>query len=198
MRDGGRLKLWIGKRADNRPIEPGKLDHLVAGGIPLGMSVMECLTKECEEEASIPAALAARARPAGAIRYRMEHQGWLRNDTMFVYDLELPADFKPVNNDGEIASFRLMELDEVEEILAAGEDFKFNVALVLIDFLIRHGHIAPEHPRLQRPRARPVAARDGVGLHRVRLGLLAAARQIDLGRRLPSSRARSCRRRPTG
>ena len=76
----------------------------------------------------------------------MEHQGWLRNDTMFVYDLELPADFKPANNDGEIASFRLMELDEVEEILKAGEDFKFNVALVLIDFLIRHGHIRPEHP----------------------------------------------------
>ena len=146
VRDRGRLKLWIGKRADNRPIEPGKLDHLVAGGIPLGMGVKECLAKECEEEASIPAALAARAKPAGAIRYRMEHQGWLRNDTMFVYDLELPADFKPVNNDGEIASFRLMELDEVAEILAAGEDFKFNVALVLIDFLIRHGHIRPDHP----------------------------------------------------
>jgi 8-oxo-dGTP pyrophosphatase MutT (NUDIX family) len=146
VREGNRLKLWIGKRADNRPIEPGKLDHLVAGGIPLGMGVKECLTKECEEEASIPAALAAHARPAGAIRYRMEHQGWLRNDTMFVYDLELPADFQPLNNDGEIASFRLMELDEVEEILIAGEDFKFNVALVLIDFLIRHGHIRPEHP----------------------------------------------------
>jgi len=39
-----------------------------------------------------------------------------------------------------------MELGEVEEILSAGEDFKFNVALVLIDFLIRHGHIAPDHP----------------------------------------------------
>jgi 8-oxo-dGTP pyrophosphatase MutT (NUDIX family) len=146
VRDGGRLKLWIGKRAADRPIEPGKLDHLVAGGIPLGMGVKECLAKECEEEASIPAALAARAMPAGAIRYRMEHQGWLRNDTMFVYDLELPADFKPVNSDGEIASFKLMELDEVEEILAAGEAFKFNVALVLIDFLIRHGHIAPDYP----------------------------------------------------
>ena len=146
VRDGKRLKLWIGKRAADRPIEPGKLDHLVAGGIPLGLSVQECLIKEAEEEASIPAALAARARPAGAIRYRMEHQGWLRNDTMFVYDLELPADFTPVNRDGEIASFRLMELDEVERILAAGEDFKFNVALVLIDFLIRHGHVTPEHP----------------------------------------------------
>ena len=146
VRDRGKLKLWIGTRADNRPIEPGKLDHLVAGGIPLGMGVRECLVKECEEEASISPDLAARAKPAGAIRYCMEHQGWLRNDTMFVYDLELPAGFTPLNKDGEIARFRLMELEEVESILAAGEDFKFNVALVLIDFLIRHGYLMPEHP----------------------------------------------------
>ncbi|HEX6121335.1 MAG TPA: DUF4743 domain-containing protein [Dongiaceae bacterium] len=146
VRDGGRLKLWVGTRAADRPVEPGKLDHLVAGGVPLGMGVQECLVKECEEEASIPAALAARATPVGAIRYRMEHEGWLRNDTMFVYDLELPADFTPVNRDGEIARFRLMALDEVEFILSAGEEFKFNVALVLIDFLIRHGHIGPAHP----------------------------------------------------
>lgn len=146
VRDGERIRLWVGKRAENRPIEPGKLDHLVAGGIPLGLDVGECLIKEGEEEASIPAALMARARPVGAIRYRMEHQGWLRNDTMFVYDLELPADFTPRNNDGEIASFRLMELGEVRDILARGQDFKFNVALVLIDFLIRHGRIAPDEP----------------------------------------------------
>jgi 8-oxo-dGTP pyrophosphatase MutT (NUDIX family) len=146
VRDGGRIKLWVGKRADNRPIEPGKLDHLVAGGISLGLGVMECLVKECEEEASLPAALARQARPVGAIRYRMEHQGWLRNDTLFVYDLELPADFTPRNNDGEIAGFRLMELEEVREILASGQDFKFNVALVAIDFLIRHGHLSPGEP----------------------------------------------------
>jgi 8-oxo-dGTP pyrophosphatase MutT (NUDIX family) len=146
VRDQGRIKLWVGKRAEDRQIEPGKLDHLVAGGIPLGLSVAECLEKECEEEASIPAALSGQARPVGAIRYRMEHGGWLRNDTMFVYDLELPANFKPVNADGEIASFELMELDAVREILERGQAFKFNVALVLIDFLIRHGHIAPDEP----------------------------------------------------
>ena len=144
VRAGDRIKLWVGKRAGNRPIEPGKLDHLVAGGISLGLGVQECLIKECEEEASIPAALARQARPVGAIRYRMEHQGWLRNDTLFVYDLELPADFTPSNNDGEIESFRLMELDELRAILSASQDFKFNVALVTIDFLIRHGHIAPD------------------------------------------------------
>ncbi|HNB28541.1 MAG TPA: DUF4743 domain-containing protein [Alphaproteobacteria bacterium] len=144
VRAGNRIKLWVGRRAANRPIEPGKLDHLVAGGISLGLGVQECLVKECEEEASIPESLARQARPVGALRYRMEHQGWLRNDTIFAYDLELPADFVPRNADGEIASFELMELDAVRDILARGQDFKFNVALVVIDFLIRHGSIAPD------------------------------------------------------
>ena len=32
------------------------------------------------------------------------------------------------------------------ERLTDTEDFKFNVSLVIIDFLIRHGLIDPEHP----------------------------------------------------
>ncbi len=144
VRDGERILLWVGKRSDDRPIEPGKLDHLVAGGLPSHISPFDNLMKEADEEASIPKELARRARPAGAIAYRMELGGHLRDDTLFVYDLELPRDFVPRNHDGEIASFRLMPLEQVEEILAATEEFKFNVGLVAIDFMMRMGHLTPE------------------------------------------------------
>lgn len=140
------LKLWVGRRADNRPIEPGKLDNIVAGGLPYGLDPMANLIKECEEEAGIPESLARQARPAGAISYRMLHQGFLRQDTLFIYDLEVPADFHPANADGEIAAFRLMSLPEVTAILEDSEAFKFNVAPVVIDFLIRHGHLTPATP----------------------------------------------------
>ena len=146
VRDGARILLWVGKRSDDRPIEPGKLDHLVAGGLPSHISPFDNLMKEADEEASIPKELARRARPAGAIQYRMELNGHLRDDTFFVYDLELPRDFTPRNHDGEIASFRLMGLDQVEEILAATEEFKFNVGLVVIDFMMRMGYLTPERP----------------------------------------------------
>jgi Domain of unknown function (DUF4743)/NUDIX domain len=144
VRDGERILLWVGKRADDRPIEPGKLDHLVAGGLPSHISPFDNLMKEADEEAAIPKELARRARPAGAIQYRMEMNGHFRDDTLFVYDLELPRDFVPQNHDGEIASFRLMPLDQIEEILAATEEFKFNVGLVVIDFMVRMGHLTPE------------------------------------------------------
>jgi 8-oxo-dGTP pyrophosphatase MutT (NUDIX family) len=144
VRDGEQILLWVGKRADNRPIEPGKLDHLVAGGLPSHISPFDNLMKEAAEEASIPKELARRAEPAGALAYRMELNGHLRDDTLFVYDLELPRDFVPHNHDGEIASFELLPLHEVERILAETEAFKFNVGLVVIDFMIRMGHLTPE------------------------------------------------------
>ena len=34
VRRDGEIWLWVGRRAANRPIEPGKLDHLVAGAWP--------------------------------------------------------------------------------------------------------------------------------------------------------------------
>lgn len=146
VRRDGEIWLWVGRRAASRPIEPNKFDHLVAGGLPTVMKPFDNLMKEAAEEASIPKELARRARPCGALSYRMELDGCLRDDTIFVYDLELPADFLPQNNDGEIADFRLMRLGEVERVLAETDSFKFNVGLVIVDFLIRHGYIAPDRP----------------------------------------------------
>jgi hypothetical protein len=146
VRRDGETWLWVGRRAPDRPIEPDKFDHLVAGGLPAGMKPFDNLIKEAAEEASVPKELARRARPCGALSYRMELDSCLRDDTIFVYDLELPADFVPQNHDGEIADFQLMSLGEVERILAETTSFKFNVGLVIVDFLIRHGHIAPDRP----------------------------------------------------
>lgn len=138
------IRLWVGRRADNRPIEPGKLDNMVAGGLPYGLDPLRNLIKECAEEAGLSEQMARQAKPVGAISYRMLHQGFLRQDTMFVYDLEVPADFHPTNTDGEIAEFHLMTLDEVTAILQDSEAFKFNVAPVVIDFMVRHGHLTPD------------------------------------------------------
>ena len=144
-RRGGKMLLWIGRRALDKAVEPGKLDNMVAGGQPAGLSLTENLVKEAGEEAGIPRALALRAVHAGAISYCMEGERGVKPDTMFVYDLDVPEDFMPENTDGEIDDFRLMELDEVVERVRTSYDFKFNVSLVLIDFLIRVGHITPDN-----------------------------------------------------
>ncbi len=137
------LHLWVGRRALDKRNFPGKLDHLAAGGLPHGISLEDNLAKECWEEAGIPRELAGRARPVGALTYCRETPYGLKPDTIYCYDLELPADFRPRCTDGEVASFELMPLAEVARLVRDGEAFKLNCNLVLIDFLIRHGYLGP-------------------------------------------------------
>jgi hypothetical protein len=140
------LSLWIGLRAKDKLVAPGKLDNLVAGGQPIGLSLTDNLIKECAEEADLPEAEARRAHGVGAITYAMAVPEGLRADTLFIYDLELAPGFAPRNTDGELERFDLMRVEDVAERVRATDDFKFNVNLVIIDFLIRHGVIAPDHP----------------------------------------------------
>jgi len=138
------LRLWVGRRARHKTVAPGKLDHLVAGGQPYGLGLMENVIKEAAEEASVPAELAARARPVGAVRYICARAEGLRNDVAFCYDLELPADFVPHPGDDEVEDFFLWPIEKVLKTLRDSDDFKFNVALVNLHFALRHGALTPD------------------------------------------------------
>lgn len=136
--------LWVAERAADKSLDPGKLDHLVAGGIPAGLSPWETLGKEAAEEAAIPSALARQAVAVGRISYAMERPEGLRRDRLHCYDLWLPEDFSPRPADGEVAGFALWPLPRVLSELRGTDRFKFNVALVLIDLFLRLGLIDPE------------------------------------------------------
>jgi len=131
--------LWIGKRAADKKQDPGKLDNLVGGGVAAGYTPFETLLKEAEEEAALPAALAASAVLKGSFGYNMERPEGLRRDVLYVYDLVLPEDFVPHPADGEVEGFSLWPLDRVFETVRDTDEFKFNVNLVLIDLFIRFG-----------------------------------------------------------
>ncbi len=135
------LHVWIARRAATKTLDPDKLDHITAGGVPAGLTPWETLIKEAEEEAAIPAALAAQARHVGTIAYTMERDEGLRRDFVHCYDLDLPADFVPQAMDGEVAAFELWPVVEVIAAVRDGDAFKFNVNLVLIDLFLRRGLI---------------------------------------------------------
>ena len=149
VRDGGTLKMWIAKRSMDKQTGPGKLDQIVAGGLPVGFSPVDNLIKECAEEAGIEPGLAVLASPGGEVSYRTDHADGLYRQVLYVYDLELPADFRPVNADGEVDDFYLWPLERVIEVVRDTDGFEFDCALVVIDFLVRHGFIGPDHPDYQ-------------------------------------------------
>ncbi|GAB0113393.1 NUDIX hydrolase [Acidisoma sp. C75] len=152
VRKADGLHLWVARRAAHKLLDPGKLDHIVAGGVSAGMTPWETLLKEAAEEAAIPTELASCARPVGRIRYDMERPEGLRRDLLHCYDLDLPEGFVPRPSDGEVAGFELWPIGEAYAVLAAGDAFKFNVALVLIDLFLRCGLI-PEAAEAKRLRA---------------------------------------------
>lgn len=139
--------MWIARRARNKATFPGLLDNMVAGGQPAGISAFDNLLKECAEEAGIPAEVAATARPTGLVSYTMASSAGLRRHVMYVYDLELDPEFVPQAVDGEVESFELLPIGEVMEIVEREPGaFKYNCNLAIIDYLLRNGFIAPDHP----------------------------------------------------
>lgn len=143
-RDGdGKLSMWLGRRSSTKQTYPGKLDNLAAGGLASGCSIKHTLLKECEEEACIPPSLAERARPVGTISYTYEDDEGVFPECQFVFDLELPSDFKPQIGDEEVQEFYFYPIEKVKELIV-GEDFKPNCAMVVLDFLIRHSVIEPD------------------------------------------------------
>eukprot|EP00884_Botryococcus_braunii_P009748 jgi/Botrbrau1/18775/Bobra.0386s0093.1 len=140
------IKLWVARRSANKPTWPGKLDHIVAGGQPYGLSCEDNVVKECEEEASVPEELARTAMPVGCVSYESMQPSGLKRDVLFCYDLRLPPSFVPTPLDGEVDSFQLMPIEEVAQLVRDTTEFKDNCNLVIIDFLIRHGIIKPDQP----------------------------------------------------
>lgn len=147
VRKANQLFLWIGTRAMDRRVEPGKLDNMVAGGQPARLSLIENLIKECDEEASLSAEIAGQARPVSQISYSFDAPEGLKVDSLFCYDLELPQGVTPQNRDGEITGFELHPIEQVLALIATSDRFKFNVNLVIIDFAVRHGAIDPDQEK---------------------------------------------------
>jgi len=140
---GNEQRIWVARRARHIAAQPGKLDQIAAGFLPHDENPRDRLLEEAAEEAGVPASLLLQARPTSLVSYRMRGPLGLQIGLIYCFDLELPADFSPRNADGEVDEFLALTPDELIEILTSGPAFKFDCALVAIDFLIRQGWLAP-------------------------------------------------------
>lgn len=154
----GNWRMWLARRSPTKAIDPGLLDNLVGGGIASGTTLAETIIREAREEAGIGEDLARQARCAGSVAICRDGPDGLQRETIYVHDLWLRADFVPANEDGEAVEHRLCRPDEILAVLASS-DITGDASLVIVDFLLRHGHISPDDPSfgalqaLRRPRA---------------------------------------------
>ena len=145
VRVNGLTNVWISRRSPNKSIDPDRLDNLVGGRIAAGATVDETLRKEAWEEAGIPSALLDGLACVSAVRVEYSVPEGLHREILFVHDLWLPVDFKPANQDGEVAEIRRATLEDVLQQILAGE-FTMDAGTVMIDGLLRQGLVPPEDP----------------------------------------------------
>jgi 8-oxo-dGTP pyrophosphatase MutT (NUDIX family) len=141
--EAGAPQLWIARRSETKATDPGMLDNVVAGGIGWGFSIETTIVKECWEEAGIPEQIAALAVPGRAVHVLQSLPEGTQAEQIFIYDLLLPEDFVPHNQDGEVGEHRLARIDEVARWI---EDAAMTVdaSLATLDCLLRHRWIDEE------------------------------------------------------
>lgn len=158
------FRIWVPKRAATKSTYPGMLDNTVAGGLMTNEDPFECMIREADEEASLPEDLMRQhAKETGTVTYIYitdersgGEPGYIYPECQWVYDLELPADgsVTPCPKDGEVESFSLHTVEEIQEQLAQGL-WKPNCAMIVIDFFVRHGIYTLENqPHYDELRAR--------------------------------------------
>ena len=137
--------LWVAKRSLSKPTDPGRLDNLIGGGVPLGQSPWEALQREAFEEAGLAPDEIAQATPGRIVALHCDIPEGLQREHLHVYDLRLPEGRTPQNQDGEVAWHRCWP---VEDALAAAAEGRFttDAALATLDFAVRFGVVRADDP----------------------------------------------------
>ncbi|SOZ98090.1 conserved hypothetical protein; putative exported protein [Cupriavidus taiwanensis] len=130
--------LWISRRSPAKAVDPGMWDNLVAGGMPHGSDPLTTLVRECEEESGIPPDLARGVQAHGMIEVLRDLPEGVQWERVYVYDLLLPPDFIPHNQDGEVSEHRRVEVAPLLAIMSAGA-MTVDATLVTLDALGRRG-----------------------------------------------------------
>jgi isopentenyldiphosphate isomerase len=129
-------QLWIARRSDTKATDPGMLDNVVAGGIGWGFSLAETIVKECWEEAGIPEAIAVRAVAGRTAHVLQSLPEGTQAEQIFIYDLALPEDFAPRNQDGEVGEHRLARIEDVAQAIEEGA-MTVDASLATLDCMLR-------------------------------------------------------------
>jgi 8-oxo-dGTP pyrophosphatase MutT (NUDIX family) len=136
-------RLWIAQRSLTKATDPGKYDNLIGGGVPEGQSPAQALVREGWEEAGLQPAQMAAVRAGSVLCLKRDIAEGLQFEWLYVFDLQLPERLVPQNQDGEVAGFRCLPLDEALA-LAAGEQMTVDAALVTLDFALRRALLPPD------------------------------------------------------
>lgn len=125
---------WVQQRSLKKSNDPGLWDTLMGGMVSSADTVESALARETWEEAGLKIQALQDIRHGGRITTRRpcadgRGTGYVIEDIDW-YCCTVPGSVVPVNQDGEVAQFRLMDVDELLAALQRGQ-FTTEAALIL-------------------------------------------------------------------
>jgi 8-oxo-dGTP pyrophosphatase MutT (NUDIX family) len=119
------------RRASHKLSDPNRWDNLAGGMIAAGENDLQALAREAYEEGGLRLEGLTVVRGARLRVQRMVAEG-LMIETVQVFDVQLGADFVPVNQDGEVAAFEALSIDAALDAIEQGE-FTLQASLAILD-----------------------------------------------------------------
>lgn len=132
-------RIWVQQRSHDKATDPGLWDTLMGGMVSAADNLSQALARETTEEAGLQLPDLLRLRAGGRVAQRRPApadtggDGWI-DEVADWFVAELPLGIEPVNQDGEVAGFELMQPQAVHERLVAGQ-FTLEASLILAQHL---------------------------------------------------------------
>ncbi|MER1966760.1 DUF4743 domain-containing protein [Castellaniella sp. GW247-6E4] len=128
-------RLWIARRALDKPTDPGLWDTLAGGLVAAGEDQETALLRESHEEAGLRAVEIAAHGPLRVVlrMHRRLPEGY-QVENLLLCDCVLDAAVAPANMDGEVCEIRCVPVAEVWDMISHGA-FTLEAELAILDSL---------------------------------------------------------------
>lgn len=134
---------WVQQRAHDKSVDPGLWDTLMGGLIAAGETLAQTLARETMEEAGLEIAALRDVRATDRITVRRPVPDGYMIEHIVVHEAVVPEGVVPVNRDGEVARFDLLDTRGLVERLAQ-DAFTLEAALILLGVLERARALPPQ------------------------------------------------------
>jgi len=114
-------RMWVARRSASKTVDPGRLDNLCAGGLAAHEVAMQAVQRELYEEAGLQLEARHSLCYAGSVCVGRVRDGGWHEERLWVYNLLLANDEQPVNQDGEVQEFQLLEAQEIARLVTDGQ-----------------------------------------------------------------------------
>lgn len=130
--------IWVQQRADDKATNPGMWDTLMGGMVSASDELLDALARETWEEAGLRVADLLNVQHGGHVDFarpsdEAEGRGYMQ-ERIDWFCAEVPAAMHPVNQDGEVQRFELIDEEMVEDWLVQGR-FTPEASMMLAAYL---------------------------------------------------------------